>query len=210
MKVKDIDIKVRKVSIDDNFEEIAELIYRTDEFIYTYWFHDNLEECKKVMPSLMKEDGFFYNYKNMYIAIDKETNKIIGLICLVTPNTNFDYDYTKLKDTCPEYAWAINEYVMDLIKEVKELQLPYFSNVAVSENYEGKKVGTIMMQYVIEDNKKKYLKFLLDILHDNPGAIKMYKRVGFETTLEAQTGIGKGPEHTVLQDSMELNVFRRK
>ena len=210
MKVKDKDIVVRKVRLDDNFEDIAELIYRTDEYIYPYWFHDDVEECKRELPKLMKEDGFFYNYKNMYVAIDKDTNKIVGLICIVTPETNFDYDYTELRDRCFEYKWTIDQYVMDLINEVEEFQLPYISNVAVKEEYEGKKIGTVMMQYVIEDNKQAYKKFLLDVLSDNPGAIKMYERVGFVTTSDKQPGIGKGSDNIAFQDSMELSSYRRK
>ena len=78
------DIVVRRVNIDDNFEEMAELIYETDEYIYPYWFHDDVEEAKRVLPSLMKEEGFFFNYKSIYIAIDKNTNINMSPVAIST------------------------------------------------------------------------------------------------------------------------------
>ena len=204
------DIEVRKVTLNDDFESIAELIYETDEYIYTYWFHDNVEEAKKVLPPLMKEEGFFYNYKSMYIAIDKTTNKIVGLTCIVTPDTNLDYDYTKLREKDETYSFTIDNYVMDLIKEVEELKLPYVSNVAVHHDYRGKKIGTIMMEYVIEDKKGEYHKFLLDVLSENPSAIKLYQRIGFEITSPETMGIGKGPNNQVGQYSMELDISKKR
>jgi len=38
-------LKIRRATIYDNLQEIAELIYRTDEYIYPYWF-ETLENCK--------------------------------------------------------------------------------------------------------------------------------------------------------------------
>ena len=49
-----IELKIRKATIYDNMEEIAELIYSTDEYIYPYWF-ETLEKC------LEYEKRFDYN-----------------------------------------------------------------------------------------------------------------------------------------------------
>ena len=46
------DIVLRRAKDTDNFEEIAELIYETDAYIYPYWFHDSVEEAIKVLVPL--------------------------------------------------------------------------------------------------------------------------------------------------------------
>ena len=40
-------MEIRKLSIKDDFEQVGELIYLTDPYIYPYWFQDNIDEAKK-------------------------------------------------------------------------------------------------------------------------------------------------------------------
>ena len=123
------DIIIRKATKDDNFEEIAELIYETDPYIYPHWFHNDVDECKKVIIPLLDKEGFFFNYKSMHLAINKKNNKIIGLIQVIDKDTNFDYDYTELMNKDRNYKFTIENYIFELINEVKESGLPYFSNI---------------------------------------------------------------------------------
>ena len=37
-------MQIRKAEKNDNFEDIGELIYLTDPYIYPYWFNNNIEE----------------------------------------------------------------------------------------------------------------------------------------------------------------------
>lgn len=199
------DIIVRKVTLEDDFERIAELIYETDDYIYPYWFSDDREECKQVLSKLMKEEGFFFNFKSLYIAIDKKTNEIIGLTCFVTPETNLDYDYEPLCQKNERYKFIIEEYIYALINEIKEYQAPYVSNVAVYHNQRGRRIGSIMLKAVISEKKKVYKKILLDVLADNPSAIKLYENLGFRKTSDAKEDIGYGPDDIVYSYSMELD-----
>ena len=198
------DIIIRKATLEDNFEEMAQLIYETDDKIYTYWFHDDVEEAKKVLPPLMKEEGFFYNYKSIYIAIDKNTNKIVGLICCVLPETNLEYDYDKIRKMSDSYAYTVDNYIIGLIEEVQELQVPYISNVAVHHDYRGRRIGSLMFRKVVEEKKPFYRKLLLDVLADNPSAIKLYENLGFEIT-SFYWDIGYGPGDYTETFSMELD-----
>ena len=205
----DGDIIVRKARIDDNFEELAQLIYETDSYIYPYWFHDDVEEAKRVLPTLMKEDGFFFNYQSMYIAVDKKSNKIVGLVSVVEPSTNLDYDYDDLRANSESYRFIIDNYVMKLIMEVKELGLPYISNVCVDPEYRGRKIGQLMFEKVIEEKKDFYRKLLLDVLANNPSAISVYKKAGFEIT-DSYMDIGYGPNNYVAAYSMELDTSKKR
>lgn len=201
------DIIIRKANQEDNFADIAQLIYETDEYIYPYWFHDSVEEARKVLPSLMKEEGFFFNYKSIYVAIDKNTNKIVGFVCIVEPETNLDYNYEELINSCRSYEFTIKNYIMKLIEEIKELQLPYISNVCVNKEYRGRKIAQTMLNKILEEKKPYYRKFLLDCLKDNPSALRVYQKLGFEIT-DFYMDIGYGPDNFTETYSMELDTTK--
>lgn len=195
-----LELTFRKAKATDNLEEIAELIYNTDEYIYPYWF-GNLENCKKELPNLMLEDKFFYNYNNFQIAIDKSNNKIVGVVCIVDKDVDLSYDYDKIKNKNERYNFTVENYIYDLIQEVKESDFAYISNVCVSKEYAGKKIGTRLLNYVIEVYKKK---IVLDVLTENPGAIHLYKKLGFEQTSEVFKGFNSPTEEKPDVISMTL------
>lgn len=194
------DIIIRKATTDDNFEEIAELIYETDEHIYPYWFNNNLEEAKKILPPLMKKEGFIFNYEHMYITIERTTGKIIGLVSIIDPEKTYDFDYTELINHSASYEFIIRNYILELIEETKELQIPYFSNVSVHHNYRSKGIGKLMFQYAVEECKQKYKQILLDVLADNPAAIKTYENCGFEIVNYKSPGF-------VVPDGIDVEEF---
>lgn len=202
------DIYIRRVSKDDNFKEIAELIYETDPYIYSHWFHNNVEECKEILSPLLDKDGFFFNYKSMHIAIDKCNNKIIGLIQIIDKDTNFEYDYTELMNTDRTYKFTIENYIYELINEVKESGLPYFSNIVVHHDYRGLKLGSTMMNYILKECRDKYYKFVLDVLAENPAAIRLYEKMGFVIT-EKNMGF-KNDTEKIEEYRMELDSFKIK
>lgn len=199
-KFSEEDVIIRKATIDDNLEEIAELIYETDEHIYPYMFNKNIEECKTVLPPLMKKEGFIFHYDNIYIAIEKETNKIVGIVCIVDPKKEYSYDYTELINHSDSYKFIIENYILELIAETKELQIPYFSNVSVHPNYRSKGIGKLIMKYSVNKCKKNYMEILLDVLADNPAAIKAYENCGFEIENYKSPGF-------VVPDGIDVDEF---
>ncbi|MBQ9854341.1 MAG: GNAT family N-acetyltransferase [Bacilli bacterium] len=196
-------IKIRKAREDDNLIEIAELIYKTDPYIYPYWF-ETLEKCKEELPRLLLEENFFFNINNLYVAEDEENNKIVGILCILDKDVDFEYDYEKLKNYNERYRFTIDNYVMGLIKEVKESEFAYISNVCIHNDYRGKKIGNKLISHVIEIYAKKYFDgIFLDVLANNPGAIKLYQNLGFEQFTEIFSGFNN-------TDSEQVDVFSMK
>ncbi|MBQ6495428.1 MAG: GNAT family N-acetyltransferase [Bacilli bacterium] len=188
------DLIIRKPTKEDNLEKIAELLYNTDPYIYPYWFK-TLDNCKKELSPLLLEDKFFFNINNLYISINKDNNDIVGVICIVNKNTDLDYDYSDLKAKNERYCFTIINYIEGLIKEVKESDLAYISNVCVAKKYRGKHIENIMLSYVIEIYKEKLFKSIdLDVLANNPGAIKLYQNLGFEQFTEIFSGFNNPKE----------------
>ena len=186
--MNDNKILVRKIKDDDNLEKVSELLYKTDKYIYPYWF-ESLDKCIKELTPLLVEDKFFFNINNLYVAIDIEKDIIVGVTCIVDKYVDLDYDYTNLRKVNERYKFTIDNYIMGLIKEVKESDFAYISNVCVDEKYRGMHIGNFMISNIIKIYKEQlFKKIVLDVLADNPGAIKLYQNLGFEKFTEIFKG----------------------
>ena len=173
-------IIVRKPTKDDNLEKISELLYKTDPYIYPYWF-ETLDNCLRQLTPLLLEDKFFFNINNLYVALNVDTNEIVGVICITDKSVNLDYDYSKLKIVNDRYRFTVENYIEALVKEVKESSFAYISNVCVDEKYRGRHIGNFMISKIIDIYKDKlFREIVLDVLEDNPGAIGLYEKLGFE------------------------------
>ena len=178
----------RKAKADDDLEKIAELLYYTDDYIYPFWF-ENLEKAKKEFPKLILEDHFFFHYSNLYLAIEEETNSIIGLICIVDKSVNLDYDYEKLKKVNDRYRFTVEHYIKGLIDEVQESKFAYISNVCVNPEFRDLHVGTFLLDNLLQEyKKKKFDEIALDVLAGNPRAIHLYEKMGFKKSSDVFPG----------------------
>lgn len=200
----DSQFEFRRATKDDNLEEISELLYKTDTYIYPYWF-ETLEKCKKELSVLLLEDKFFFNINNIYIMKDAVNGKIIGLICVVDNSVDLNYDYTELEKVNDRYNFIINNYVKVLIKEVMSSTFAYISNVCVLLEYRGKNVASMMIKKIISLYRERCFNELsLDVLANNSGAIKLYKKLGFEQS----SGLFDGFNSPALEkpDAFSMNI----
>lgn len=176
-------IVFRRANENDNFEEIAELIYKTDPFIYPFWFRNNVENAKKELSRLIGEPGFFFYYDNIYLAYSQEYNRILGIIVAVDKTVDLTYDYTALKSINKRYKYTIENYLEELIKEVEAFDDDgiYISNVCVLDGYRGHKIGSKLLGYFISQmEEEKYDHFHLDCLLHNLRAKNLYHSFGFK------------------------------
>ena len=90
--MKNENIVVRKLEENDDLEKVSELLYKTDEYIYPYWFGD-LDNCIRELTPLLLEDKFFFNINNLYVAYDKKEDSIVGVVCIVDKDIDLDYNY---------------------------------------------------------------------------------------------------------------------
>ena len=175
----------RRAKEDDDFSEIAKLIYDTDPYIYPFWFNNDIEAAINYLKERIKEDKYFFNYNNLYVAYDEDTEKIIGVICAVDKSVDLDYDYKKDQEINHNYYFTIENYIKELIKEVKENNFLYISNVCINRNYRGKKIGTHLLGYYIYQMEKAgFDEIALDCLLHNLRAKNLYHRFGFNEMKE--------------------------
>jgi len=200
------EIDLRRAKKDDNLEEIASLIYQTDPYIYPFWFNNDIEKAKKVLPEYIKKTKFIYNYENMYIAYDKTNGHIVGLICAIDYTMDLDFDYSGLESVSSESAFVVKNYIKLLIDEVKENKSMYIVNCCVDKKFRSKRIGTVMLGNFLKLMEKAgYDTIEFDCLLHNVRAKNLYHSLGFK---EMYTGIGfNGTENTT---EPEIVFFKRK
>lgn len=168
-----VKMEIRKLSIKDDFEQVGELIYLTDPYIYPYWFQNNIDEAKKMFNILIRKNTIF-NYKNCIVAI--ENKKIIGLILSVAKENKITDKLESLKKISFNYRYVIEKYISKIYKLYKKDTI-YIMCVCVLPEFRNHKVASKMMDFFIKKFKNR--EFLLDVLVDNTFAKKLYKNFGF-------------------------------
>ena len=170
----------RRARIDDNFKEIADLIYFTDPYIYPFWFQGDLGYACEFLVEHIAKPGFIFYFENIYVAYDKTTDHIVGIICAIDRNANLDFDYEQIKTNNQNHKITIEGYIERIIAEAKENDYLYISNVCIAGDYRGKKIGTRLLgHYLGQMEKAGFHEFALDCLLHNLRAKNLYHNLGF-------------------------------
>ena len=203
--VKDENLIFRRANINDNFEEIARLIYDTNPYIYPFWFHNDKGEATNFLKDKIKEENFFYNYNNIYIAYDEENKQIIGIICALDKSINLDYDYSKIEEMDTNYKYTINNYIKKIITNIKENDYIYITNICIDGNHRGQKIGTRLASYFIGQMEDSgYEEFVLDCLVHDLRAKNLFHKLKFKEIGE-KTGFN-GTDNS----NVDLVTMKRK
>ncbi len=140
---------IRKATYDD-ISAVAQL------------YREQFKEMAKLIPDFIKQGDQSIEFLEKTISNDESDilvyendGKVVGFILLqakVRPN----FDFMLPGKYC---------YIMDII---------------VTENHRGKGFGTALMNAAKDWAKERDCKFInLDVLINNPGAIKLYEKIGF-------------------------------
>lgn len=187
-------INVRNLRPNDDLEKAADLIWQVDPYICPDFFGDR-ERAKKFGKVLFKDDGGLFDFGHTLVAEDtEEPGKLIGiLIWGDNKTTPWDCEVVKreverLGIEMPEqFDRANKDYMEMLVNETRELPdgVNEVQWCATDEAARGKGVGTKMFEAYLA--LPGYNEQRLVVLADNPPAIGLYKKMGFEI-VSSQTG----------------------
>jgi ribosomal protein S18 acetylase RimI-like enzyme len=170
-------MEIRKAKIEDTSDIAYYMMLAMEDIAYGFIGEKNEEKATLFLENLIGRKGDQYSYENCWIAeLDGET---VGAAVV--------YDGAKLyelrdpviqeikkmtgRDYCPEDETQAGEFYIDC--------------VGVSPNHQGKGIGSKIFQFLIDEyvhNRKETLGLLVD--KDNPGAKKLYLKLGFEVVGE--------------------------
>lgn len=171
-------IIIRKLNLNDNLEQVAELIYKTDPYIYPIWFK-NYDSWEDVLIELIKTEGSVFNYKNIVVAIS-ETN-IVGILVYLDSKSNLFFDYKKYIKINRYFKYTILKYIIHLKDNIKD-GVVYIPNICVNEGYRKLNIGTRLIEFIKNKNKDKSLG--LHCLKKNIPALKLYHKTNFKVIKE--------------------------
>lgn len=184
-KVEKENIVFRRAKYDDNFEEIAGLIYDTDPYAYPFWFNNDREIAKKMLAKYISEPNFCFHFDNIYIAYDITASKIIGIIVALDRTVNLKYDYSLLEGVNSRYNITINKFIKEKIREVENNDFLYINNICIDRDYRGKKIGTHLLGYYISQMEKAgFNSFSLICPLHNLRAKNLFHHFGFNEIVE--------------------------
>lgn len=198
------DIVCRRAKKTDNMTEIASLIYQTDPYIYPYWFENNVNNAIHFLSDKILMPGFIFHYENIYVAVDKNNNKIIGLVVALDPSVNLDFDYTPYININENYKTTIEKYIYECLHDITNNNSMYIMNCAVMEECRGRRIGTKLLGHFIHNMEKAgFENYRLDCLLHNLRAKNLYHSLGFKE-MEEVSGFGG-----YVKDPIEVVVFKR-
>jgi len=180
-------MEIRKAKIEDTSSIANYMMLAMEDIVYKFISEENEEKATQFLKNLIARTGDQYSYENCWIAeLDGET---VGAAVVYDGGKLYELrdpvvqEIKKMtgRNYCPEDETQAGEFYIDC--------------VGVNPNYQGKGLGTKFFQFLIDEyvyNRKKTLGLLVD--KDNPGAKKLYLKLGFEVVGEQELA-GKEMEH---------------
>jgi ribosomal protein S18 acetylase RimI-like enzyme len=170
---------IRPLKLNDNFEEVAELIYYTDNWVYPALFDNQLNVAKKVIPQMIVNNTVF-NYSNIEVA--EINHRIIGLMVFMKEYPKNNYMEMKnafMKSTghlTPRFEETMNGYFNTLDFDFEGIQI---LNLCVSREFRNLSIAKMMIMSLDPNNI-----YSLACVKDNLPARKLYEKTGFKLKYE--------------------------
>lgn len=199
-------IKIRKLTEDDDLGRAGELIFQIDPYICPDFFGD-AARAQKMGPVIFKTEGTLFDLNHTFVA--EEDGKLLG-ICIYADNKIADWDCEKVKAallaagiTLPEHFDRANErYMKPVTDDAKTLPdgVVEIELLATDASARGKSIGGKLMDAVLA--LPEYHEQHLTVLADNPPALHLYEKKGFKI-VSSQTGY---PDDSVNTHNMVRKV----
>ena len=181
---------IRKATLDDAELIATYLLLAMEDIVYLFIGSKDPGKAMEFMLHFVQLPNNQYSYQNCRVAeIDGE---IVGAVNL--------YDGARLHELRqPVYAYIKSEFGQEL-KPEDETQAGefYIDSIGVNTRQRGKGIGSMILQYLIEEyinKQRETLGLLVD--GENPNARRLYLKMGFKTVGQKLI-FGKSMEHLQL------------
>lgn len=178
---------IRRARLEDS-ESIARYAFMAMEgVVYQFIGENSQEQGLLFLDSLIREKGNQYSYGNCWVV---ESGSEVVAAAIV-------YDGARLLELKEPVIRRVETMFDRLINPEDETQAGeyYIDCVGVDPNQRGKGVGSKIFHFLIDEyvqQRRQTLGLLVD--KDNPGAKKLYLKLGFEVVGD-KTLTGKSMEH---------------
>lgn len=179
-------VLVRKMTRNDDFTELARLLYLADPYTYPAWFKFKEDLALKAIIYLAKDSDIF-SFHNTLIALN-EDGVLAGALLYIKKSNHYDLEvfntlWAKLnEEEPPAHALTIEGYIKEIVKFTSDY---YLLNIAVNPIFQGQGIAqnllTAFDKEVVEGT------ISLEVVSENVGAIHLYKKEGYVINEEFPT-----------------------
>lgn len=182
---------IRRATTKDVKEIATCMMLAMEDIVYKFIGENSTEKALHFLKSLIVQKNNQYSYENCWVIQDN--NKVIA-----TANIYDGADLEKLRT--PVALLIKTMFNQELIYEEETQPGEYYIDcIGVNPDYQGKGIGSKMLQFLIDEyvhKKNETLGLLVD--KDNPNAKKLYLKLGFKI-VGKKTLAGKEMEHLQIQ-----------
>ncbi|KAF4673428.1 hypothetical protein FOL47_010580 [Perkinsus chesapeaki] len=152
------------------------LVFTVPGASYTYRNYEDGDQCA---GADIKKDCDDREGIPCYVAVNgpKEGHVVAGFIVMTMPRKLSKKEEAAVRAKLPDpEKKGIFGYINEVVKQ----------RVYVSDGHRGKGIGTTLMNHAIKlgQEKSDCLAMTLRVRQDNPGAIKLYKSLGFQHVMD--------------------------
>ncbi len=186
---------IRKARQEESGMITPFLLLAMEEIVYGFIGEDSRENAIRFLDSLTREKDNQYSYKNCWVVASE--NKIVAAAIV--------YDGGKLKELREPVGRRIQQmFGRDFNPEDESQDGEYYVDcVGVDPDQQGRGIGSALLRFLIDEYVHKQngtLGLLVD--KENPGAKKLYEKLGFIIVGEKRL-MGKTMEHLQFQREHE-------
>lgn len=179
---------IRKAVIEDTSEIVNYLLLAMEDIVYEFIGERNPEKAKTFMAYFVEQDNNQYSFRNCWVAEEKN-GEIIAAVVLYDGGKLYE-----LREPVKRYISETYNRPFNPEDETAEGEF-YIDSLGVNLNQQGRGIGSKLLQFLIDEyvfQKKQKLGLLVD--QENPGAKRLYLKLGFQVVGE-KTLVGKQMEH---------------
>lgn len=178
---------IRKAKKQENKEIASLLLLAMEDIVYTFINEENREKALAFLEHFIAQENNQYSYENIWVL--EMDGQIAGAIDV--------YDGGKLDELREPIIQYLKEKYNNEISPEDETEAGewYLDTLGVNPNFQGKGIGSSLINYIIENissEKNKAVGLLVDL--DNPNAKRLYERLGF-LKIKDKPLVGKVLEH---------------
>lgn len=171
-----------------DYEEAVELIYQSDEFVYSKLF-GSMKNAKIIMPLLFENPNSKF-YKKFYHIL-KKNNQVVAIVALYNSthyNSGYNHQWNTslIKNTFSSYNIELPSDFDIAIKYLEYISNDFISSnyyfiddLCVRKEYRNKGVGKSLLMDLIRHSSEDDCGMMLTVYKDNTIAQQLYSSVGF-------------------------------
>ena len=179
--------------------DVSRLIYLTDVGLFGLVFGKDVPKAQDYIAQLIRIGNNSFGKDVIYVATDDD-NKVVGALIAYGKSEKDAMDDDSAFSKIFSKFRLLRLLLLDriglsrLVTVKLSLGEFYISNISVDPAMRGRGVGTFIM-----DNAKRLAaerdasELILDVSKDNPGAIRLYERLGFVQIRRNSLFLGLGP-----------------